>query len=240
MAISYYSQRLEVVNSRRQESRKVTLRERLKTIRAEKGWTQKDLARESDVHWNSVARWEAGQRSEMSLREAIKVGHAAGVNPYWLTGESEQREPSPAAGMDGALRAAGLDPSSPADAAKVQAAFLQSLVESGVPRAQAAQAVARAAANVAGASARPEGAPAIPDRPPWVEELAAGLDAVRKSADATATAVEFQRQTFVDAVRQQREDYNRKIDRLTDAIERLTSAVERGGAVGPGKRRTAS
>ena len=41
----------------------------------------------------------------------------------------------------------------------------------------------------------------------------------------TEAAIEFQRQTFIDAVREQRADYNTKLEALTKSVELLARAM---------------
>lgn len=74
----------------------VDVSQRLAVARQAKDWSQTDLARKAKVHEVSIARWETGKR-KISVEGAIKVGTVLGVNPYWLRGDSDDREIQPPA-----------------------------------------------------------------------------------------------------------------------------------------------
>ncbi len=57
----------------------------LKVERAKKGWTQDDLARESGVAANTIARYESG-RNMPSLDVAVKMARALGCSVDELAG----------------------------------------------------------------------------------------------------------------------------------------------------------
>lgn len=62
-----------------------TLARALKVERAKKGWTQDDLARESGVTVNTIARYESG-RNMPSLDVAVKMARALGCSVDELAG----------------------------------------------------------------------------------------------------------------------------------------------------------
>lgn len=59
----------------------------LRKIRVEKGLSQSELARRSQVHRVSINRYEAGQ-IKPNLETLVKLSRALGVTPGELLGES--------------------------------------------------------------------------------------------------------------------------------------------------------
>ena len=62
-----------------------TLARALRVERAKKGWSQEDLARESGVAVNTIARYESG-RNMPSLNVAAKMARALGCSIDELAG----------------------------------------------------------------------------------------------------------------------------------------------------------
>lgn len=73
------------------------LKERLRKRRSELGWSQEQLARETRVSKNTVARWEKGATPAADLLG--RLARALGVSTDWLlTGAGPS--PLPATGTD--------------------------------------------------------------------------------------------------------------------------------------------
>ena len=68
----------------------VSLRERLVQWRAERGWSQRELARRANVPHQLVNRLETGERVTLTLENAIKLAHALGISMNALSGLGEE------------------------------------------------------------------------------------------------------------------------------------------------------
>lgn len=64
-----------------------TVARRIKECRVAAGHTQESLARELDVSWLTVSRWERGQ-NEPPLQQLRKIAETLGVQPSELLEES--------------------------------------------------------------------------------------------------------------------------------------------------------
>ena len=58
------------------------LKEKVKTIRKKRGWSQEDLARKIDVSLSTVQRWEGkgANPTRLARRELKKLFRAAGID----------------------------------------------------------------------------------------------------------------------------------------------------------------
>lgn len=76
----------------------MTLGERLKRLREEKGWTQRELARISGVDNAWIWRLENGERMFPSIPAAMKLAKAFGVTLDYLAGmydDNKQKSAAP-------------------------------------------------------------------------------------------------------------------------------------------------
>lgn len=67
---------------------------RLKTAREEKGWTQKELGRRSDVYASIITRVEAG--ATLTMKQGTKLASTLEVGIDWLMEGREDRKYFPA------------------------------------------------------------------------------------------------------------------------------------------------
>lgn len=74
-----------------EESARSTLAHNLKVIRAEKGWSQEDLALEAGLHRTFVAHVERQVRN-ISLDNIEKLAKALGVSPSELLRSQRERD----------------------------------------------------------------------------------------------------------------------------------------------------
>lgn len=71
------------------------MKERIKRVRRERGWSQAELARRMPVTQPSVADWESG-RKVPSMKNMVRLVKLLDVGFEWLsTGRGEMRPPSP-------------------------------------------------------------------------------------------------------------------------------------------------
>ena len=72
------------------------MKERIKQVRRERGWSQADLARRMPVTQPSVADWESG-RKVPNMKNLVRLAKLLDVGFEWLsTGRGEMRPPPPA------------------------------------------------------------------------------------------------------------------------------------------------
>jgi transcriptional regulator with XRE-family HTH domain len=67
--------------------------ERIAVLRRRQGMTQRQLGRESEVHWNTIARLERGKLTDMPGKAVGRIATALGTTSDYLLGLSEQDEP---------------------------------------------------------------------------------------------------------------------------------------------------
>jgi len=68
--------------------------ERIAVLRRRQGMTQRELGKESDVHWNTIARLERGKLTDMPGKAVARIAKALGTTSDYLLGLSEREEPS--------------------------------------------------------------------------------------------------------------------------------------------------
>lgn len=66
----------------------LTLRERLKALREERGLSQRELAERAGVHVGSIHQWESGRRRRIRVPQATAVARALDVPLTALLGEA--------------------------------------------------------------------------------------------------------------------------------------------------------
>lgn len=61
------------------------LREKVKELRAKRGWAQEDLAREMGVSLSTVQRWEkrGAKPTRLARRELARLFNEAGIRNKW-------------------------------------------------------------------------------------------------------------------------------------------------------------
>jgi transcriptional regulator with XRE-family HTH domain len=62
----------------------MNLSERIRTILAEQGVSQVELARAAGVSKTAVGLWKNGPTLEIDYQHALKIGKAYGYNPEWI------------------------------------------------------------------------------------------------------------------------------------------------------------
>jgi transcriptional regulator with XRE-family HTH domain len=70
----------------------MSLAERLKRARENKGWSQRELGRQAGVRYASISELESGIRTSMSTDTAKKLARALGVSIDHLVGTWDNEE----------------------------------------------------------------------------------------------------------------------------------------------------
>lgn len=61
---------------------------RLVELRESRGWSQRELGRQSGIHWNTLSRWERGHVARVPAEDVAKVADALGVSIDDLLGRA--------------------------------------------------------------------------------------------------------------------------------------------------------
>lgn len=76
------------------ERRISLLARRIKVLREARGWSQRELARQADVHHNTIATLERGDRQELSTRDVLHIARVLETSIDYLVGRFEETEES--------------------------------------------------------------------------------------------------------------------------------------------------
>ena len=68
------------------------LARRIKVLRESRGWSQRELARQADVHHNTIAALERGDRQELSTRDVLRIARVLETSIDYLVGRFEDTE----------------------------------------------------------------------------------------------------------------------------------------------------
>ena len=68
------------------------LGERMRKAREQRGWSQRDLARNAHVNHAWISRIESGQRYNISLEAATKIARTLGLSLDYLAGVVAKKE----------------------------------------------------------------------------------------------------------------------------------------------------
>lgn len=75
-----------------------TFSDRLRQTRAQRGWTQKELAEISGLTPSAIGNYESGQRLHPSAAALLRLSEVLGVTPAWLSqGTASPASPTPSA-----------------------------------------------------------------------------------------------------------------------------------------------
>ena len=72
----------------------MTLGERIKAARKQRGMTQRELAQKVGISVNSLSRYETGER-QPNIETLSKIAEALGVDPVEITYGKQEKEPEP-------------------------------------------------------------------------------------------------------------------------------------------------
>jgi transcriptional regulator with XRE-family HTH domain len=67
--------------------------ERIAVLRRRQGMTQRELGKDSGVHWNTIARLERGKLTDLPGKAVARIAKALGTTADYLLGLSEQEDP---------------------------------------------------------------------------------------------------------------------------------------------------
>jgi len=88
----------------------MSIGDRIRKAREEKGWSQRELARQTGIHFNSINAWETGKREPTPVYIAVLEGVLqVSLQPHERT-EHAKEEPVTASTEDGTVPAIEFDP----------------------------------------------------------------------------------------------------------------------------------
>ena len=69
--------------------------DRIKKLREQRGWTQRELGRHANVHHAWISRLESGERNNISLEAAQSLALVLGCSLDYLAGTTAKQKKSP-------------------------------------------------------------------------------------------------------------------------------------------------